>query len=363
MNKKINILKKFDSIVGPFAITFIKALFRPRINTCEKPSSFLFIRPGGIGDAVLLIPAIKKIKSAYPEAKIDLLCEKRNCEIFKLCEEINSIFLYDSLTGLKSAFRERYDAVIDSEQWYRLSALVAYLTRTPIRIGFATNNRKKLFNNPTSYKEDEHEIDSFFRLASALIPEPTFDEGSAFISIPYEISKGIESHLKAVSEKRVVAIFPGGSVPEKRWPSGRFREVAERLTDAGYAIAAIGGKADSNLGDEITKGLNSTVNLCGSLSLVETAALLKRAVLLITGDSGILHIAFGVGTGTLSLFGPGNEIKWAPKGEIHSILSSAIDCRPCTKFGNIPPCKRELECMSLISATAVFEKAIKLLER
>lgn len=363
MNLKINILKKIDSIIGPLAIETARLLLRPRVRDFEVPSSFLLIRPGGIGDAVLLIPAIKEIKRAYPKARIDLLCEKRNHEIFELCTEINSIFLYDSLAGLTSAFRGRYDVVIDSEQWYRLSAVVAYLTRAPIRIGFATNNRKKLFNNPTIYKEDEHEIDSFFRLAAALIPEPTFDEGTPFISIPDEISKRIESPLKAVLEKRLVAIFPGGSVPEKRWPAERFRKVAERLTGEGYTIAAIGGKADSNLGDEITKGLDSAVNLCGSFSLVETAALLKRAVLLITGDSGILHIALGVGTGTLSLFGPGNEIKWAPRGDIHLTLSSDLACRPCTKFGNIPPCSHNTECMLLIDSTKVFKKAIELLER
>jgi lipopolysaccharide heptosyltransferase II len=363
LNKKINVLKKLDSIIGPFAITFVKTLLRPRIKPCAPPSSFLFIRPGGIGDAVLLIPAIKEIKSAYPKARIDLLCEKRNHEIFELCSEIDSVLLYDSYKGLISALRGRYDVVIDSEQSYILSAVVAYLTRAPIRIGFATNDRKKLFSTPTSYKEDEHEMYSFFRLVSALVPDPAFKEGTAFISIPSELSNRIEPHIGEAYGKKLVAIFPGGSTPEKRWPPKRFREVAEKLTDAGYAIATVGGKADGNIGDEITRGLSPAVNLCGSLSLPETTALLNRAALLITGDSGILHIAFAVGTATLSLFGPGNEIKWAPRGDIHQALSSNIDCRPCTKFGNIPPCRRSIECMLLIDSSKVFKKAIKLIER
>ena len=363
MNKKIYILKKLDSIVGPLAITFVKALFRPRIKAREAPSSFLFIRPGGIGDAVLLIPAIKELKSAFPKARIDLLCEKRNHEIFELCAEIDSIFLYDSLVGLMAILRRRYDVVLDSEQWYRLSAVIAYLTRSPMRIGFSTNERRKLFSDTVSYKEDEHEICSFLRLISPLVPDPAFKNESAFISIPAKISKRVEDHIKAVSEKRLVAILPGGSVPEKRWPVDRFRTVAERLTDAGYAIAAVGGKSDFHLGNEITNGLHSAVNLCGSLSLLETAALLKRAALLITSDSGMMHIAFGIGTGTLSLFGPGNEIKWAPGGDIHLVLSSDLDCRPCTRFGNIPPCRHNIECMLLLEPTKVFKKAIELLER
>lgn len=363
MDKKINVLKKLDSIIGPFAITFARTLFRPRIKSCQVPSSFLFIRPGGIGDAVLLIPAIKEIKKAYPKAKIDILCEKRNHEIFQLCSEIDSVFLYDSARDLTKVLRGRYDIVIDSEQWYRLSAIVAYLTRAPVRIGFATNDRKKLFSKPTRYKEDDYEIYSFFRLLSSLAPDPAFKEERPFIPIPIELSNRIEPHIEKAAGKTLVAIFPGGSVPEKRWPTKRFRELAEKLTHTGYAIAAVGGKADHQLGDEITSGISSAINLCGSLSLPETAALLNRAALLITGDSGIMHIAFGVGTATLSLFGPGNESKWAPRGKIHQALNSNIDCRPCTKFGNIPRCRRNIECMLLIDPTEVLKKAIKLLER
>ncbi|MDT8317849.1 MAG: glycosyltransferase family 9 protein, partial [bacterium] len=142
-----------------------------------------------------------------------------------------------------------------------------------------------------------------------------------------------------------------------------FRELAEKLNGAGYAVAAVGGKCDFASGDRMTKGLSHAVNLCGSFSLVETAALLERAALLITGDSGILHLAFGVGTGTLSLFGPGNEIKWAPRGRMHQTISGNIDCRPCTKFGDIPACRRNIECMLLIDPAKVFKKAIELLER
>lgn len=363
MNKKINILKKLDSIFGPFASILLKALFRPRTKASESPSSFLFIRPGGIGDAVLLMPVITEIKKAYPKARIDLLCEKRNHEIFELCKEIDSLFLYDSYKGLIAALKGSYDIVIDSEQWYRLSAIVAYLTRAPIRIGFATNIRKKLFTNPTCYKEDEYEIYNFLRLIDNLVPEPTFKEDRAFISIPDKISKRIEGHLKVAAKKKLVAIFPGGSAPEKRWPAKRFRELTERLTDAGYIIAAIGSKADRTIGDAVTSGLSNSINLCGYLSLPETAALLDRAALLITGDSGIMHIAFAVGTGTLSLFGPGNENKWAPRGDIHHSLSGKIDCRPCTKFGNIPPCRSNIECMLLIDPTKVLNKAIEILER
>ncbi|MDT8318255.1 MAG: glycosyltransferase family 9 protein, partial [bacterium] len=223
MNKKITVLKKLDAVIGPLAITLVKTLFNPGIKDYGPPSSFLFIRPGGIGDAVLLIPALKELKKAFPKARIDLLCEKRNHEIFELCPEIDSIFLYDSLTGLTSAIGGRYDVVIDSEQWYRLSAVIAYLTRAPIRIGFSTNDRRKLFSAALIYKEDEHEIYNFFRLISPLVPDLTFNEETAFISIPSELSNRIKPHIIKASSKKLVAIFPGGSVPEKRWPPERFR--------------------------------------------------------------------------------------------------------------------------------------------
>ncbi|OGW02152.1 MAG: hypothetical protein A2Z59_03620 [Nitrospinae bacterium RIFCSPLOWO2_02_39_17] len=89
---------------------------------------------------------------------------------------------------------------------------------------------------------------------------------------------------------------------------------------------------------------------------------LPKVSLLVTGDSGIMHIACGLGTPTVSLFGPGIENKWAPKGKNHIIINKRLFCSPCTKFGYTPSCPRDAECMRLITVDEVEDAVLKLLK-
>ena len=115
-------LKKLDSMLGPVVVSLLRVFTLPVSKILERPCSILLIRPGGIGDAVLLIPAISAIKNKYPDAQIDLLVEKRNCGVFSLCPEVRDIYLYDRPNELWKVIRNGYDVVIDTEQWHRMSA-------------------------------------------------------------------------------------------------------------------------------------------------------------------------------------------------------------------------------------------------
>lgn len=362
MNKKINFIKKLDPIFGPIAAAIVKLLFHPGKVPVKQPDSILFIRPGGIGDAVLLLPSIQAVKKTYPHARIDILAEKRNSEVFSLCLEIDNVFLYDRPTGLLAAIRGGHDVVIDTEQWYRLSAVIAYLTAAPVRVGFSTNERGRLFDRRIGYSHDDYEVSSFLNLLSPIVEEAPFNRGEPFIAIPHNLSERVKPLLMPVAGRKIVAIFPGGSVEEKRWGGARFHETAERLAKRGYGIVVVGGKEDIRAGSKVANSLPDSVNLCGKLSLTETAAVLKEVSLLITGDSGIMHIACGLGTKTVSIFGPGNEKKWAAGGNGNIVVGKDMACRPCSRFGHTPGCKRNVECMKLITVDEVYDKAIELLE-
>ena len=336
-------------------------MLKPREKN-GKLRSILIIRPGGIGDAVLLLPAIKEIQRAHPDAAIDILAEKRNSDIFSLSPGIRKLFLYDTKDGLFKALRGKYDTVIDTEQWYRLSAVVAFMTRAPIRIGFDTNNRRKLFNRTAAYKQEDYEAESFLNLAS-LSADKEISLSLPFISLPEGIPENIQQKLSSIKGDKTVAIFPGGSLPEKRWPSEGFIAVAQQLEKRGYAIVVVGGKNENEAGKSIAVEVADSVNLCGKLTLAETAVVLKKATLLVTNDSGIMHLAAGLGTKTVSIFGPGSPGKWAPRGKDHIFISAGTKCSPCTIFGHIPPCKKELRCIKDIRAEEVIEKALTLLKQ
>jgi ADP-heptose:LPS heptosyltransferase len=323
----------------------------------------MIIRPGGIGDAVLLVPTILLLKRKFPDATIDILAEKRNADIFDLCPAVNSVYCYDKLQELNKALRGPYDVVIDSEQWHRLSAVAAGMTRAKVLIGYDTNERKKLFTHRILYSHTDYEMDSFLNLLGPLISETKTDADRPFLVVPRSIHEKVGLfQLPMATTKNSIALFSGASIQERKWGKERFHKLAEKLVANGFGIVIIGGKNDIDDAQTISKHLSNSINVCGQLTLIETAAVLSQVSLLISGDSGILHVGYGLGIKTLSLFGPGIEKKWAPRGKGHMVMNKRLPCSPCTKFGYTPRCKINAACMKQISVEEVYNAAIKLLE-
>ena len=324
------------------------------------PHRILLIRPGGIGDAVLLVPAILALKDKFPQAEISVLAERRNGSGFALCPAVDRLLFYDTPSHLMRAIRGGYDVVIDTEQWHRLSAVVARLTRAPVSIGFATNERKRLFAHQVDYSHKEYEAGSFFDL---LVPLGVTEPAALclpFLTLPENATGRAGELLASLLGKPFVTIFPGASIAERRWGGERFREVVERLARDGVAVVVVGGKDDADEGDVIVTGFGG-LNLAGKTTLAETAAVIARSALLLSGDSGVLHIAVGLGVPTVSLFGPGIEAKWGPKGEGDIVLNKRLPCSPCTRFGTTPPCPTKARCMSEITPQEVLSAVETLL--
>jgi lipopolysaccharide heptosyltransferase II len=325
---KIEILKRIDSILGKIAVQLLDVPSQKVAGT----SSFLIIRPGGIGDAVLLTPAIKVLRRAYPEATIDLLAERRNAGIFSMVPEVDKVFHYDSPRELVGVLGRRYDFVIDTEQWHRLSAVVSRFTTASLSIGYATNERSRLFTHHIPYSQDEYEAISFLNLLIPLGIDEDAAFPASFLSVSDTAEQRTESLLGEFSGKSFVTLFPGGSIPIRRWGVERFKLLSGILNAKGIPVVVVGGKEDVVAGDNILAvkyGLN--LNLTGKTSIIETAAVINKATLLVSGDSGILHIGVGLGKPTVSLFGPGIAKKWAPRGENHIVINKNLPCSPCTK--------------------------------
>jgi lipopolysaccharide heptosyltransferase II len=355
---KIALLKILDKIAGIPAIWLLPV---PHYKASGQLNKILLIRPGGIGDAALLVPAIAALKRRFPATIIDILAEKRNSGVFDLCPETGRILHYDRPRELMAAIRGNYDVVIDTEQWHRLSDVVARLMGAAMLVGFATNERKKLFTHPVSYSHDDYEVDSFLKLIKSLTGDAAYDMTVSFLAVPETSTVTVKPLLQVLGNKKIVALFPGGSINERKWGKDRFHAIAKMLGAQGYGIVVVGGKDDVRAGEEITREIPDSLNLCGKLALPETAAVLKEASLLITGDSGIMHIGYGVGAKLVALFGPGRSKKWAPRGDRCAVINKQLACSPCTTFGYTPKCRKNAECMDLITVDEVFAAAMKLL--
>jgi lipopolysaccharide heptosyltransferase II len=365
---KTGFLKAVDGLAGSALVSVISII--RRIGRLDKtgevpaspgvPGKILVIRPGGVGDAVLLLPALKNIHKLCPGVRIDILCEKRNHGVFQLSGDIDRTYLYDGGWGLIECLRNTYDAVIDTEQWHRLSAVISYLTGAPVRAGFNTNERGELFTHKIPYSHDDYEGKSFFNLIAPVVgAEPyvgipdVYLSGEAFIDTE---SVGI------FKTGRTIAIAPGASVRERRWGGENFGLAAKTLFDRGVGlnIMIIGSQADKPDALTIKSHCPEALDLTGGTSLQDTAPLLKSASALICADSGIMHIASAVGTPTVSLFGSGIEKKWAPLGKRHRIINKRLPCSPCTKFGRTPPCD-SVACLRQITVEEVVGEVLDLL--
>jgi lipopolysaccharide heptosyltransferase II len=360
---KIKALKLFDRIFGKLFISLVLTFRKQKPgNKPETLERILFIRPGGIGDAVLLIPALQAFKSFFPTATIDILCEKRNAEVFTLSYVVRQIYLYDRGFDLITCLQNKYDTVIDTEQWHRLSAVAGFMTGAPVRIGFDTNERSRLFTHKIPYSHDDYEVYSFFHLIEPLLQEkPFFDESLPFIEPPSLPERLLKLLQKKGDNNHLIAIFPGASVEERRWGAENFGRTAETLQKKGYQIIILGSFCDFHDAETIKKYARDSIDLTGKTSLREVAGIVKQCRLLITADSGLMHLAFAVGTPTVSLFGSGIEKKWAPRGGKHIVLNERLACSPCTQFGYTPRCQKQVECLHAITVEKVYTAALKIL--
>lgn len=408
MNLKINSLKKFDAIFGRLTCSIVKLTVKPKVYTnrlfidsairqgsgiisnnegqgldairerrfgnspytSSRKVRILVIRPGGIGDLALLYPAFRVLKDSFDNPEIDILAEKRNSGLLIGCPYTNRFFLYDlrpPIELIKALLRD-YDIVIDTEQWHRLTAAVSYLTRAPIRVGFATNERGGLFTHPVSYNQDEYEVYSFLNLVTAITGEGyKFNENEPFIPVDsgliYGIGEGVAEFRKRWTA--LIGVFCGATIPERRWGLINFAELSKRLSNNGFGTVLVGGRSDVKEMKKFEElvGSEKVLNLVGKTSLMETAALISLLDIFVSGDSGIMHIAYGVGTPTVSLFGAGIQKKWAPIGENHITINKNLPCSPCTSFGYTPRCPYDVRCLKEITVEDVTETVLRLLSR
>lgn len=357
---RIGLLKMLDRMFGPLAC---RILLRCAAGELTEPlRRFLVIRPGGIGDAVLLVPVIRSLKKKYPDCRIDILAEKRNSQVFDLCPAVDAVYHYDQRSDLFGVLGRRYDVVIDSEQWHRLSAVLARLVRSKMKIGYGTNERWRMFTHPVEYRQNQHETHNFFRLLEPLGVKSSCLSRDAFLVVPVAEKEQAEGLLADVAARPFVVLFPGASIAERRWPPENFRELATRLMDRGIPSVVVGSDEDWMAGARICRGLAQALNLAGKTSLAGTAAVMQRAKVLVSGDSGVLHLAVGSGVPTASLFGPGIAAKWAPRGDNHIVLNHHLDCSPCTRFGYTPSCSHGARCIQDITVEEVFTAVMTLLE-
>ena len=368
---QVQLLKGVDRLIGRtvYRVFLRRHQRHARAGDGALPTpvtKILVVRPGGIGDAVLFFPLLQALRREFPQARLDVLAERRNVGLFGTNDVVHHAYAYDRGYGreLLAVLRNRYDIVIDTEQSHFLSAIITYLTGAPVRCGFDTQGRGGLFTHRVRYSDQIYEVHSFLSLFRALTgKEQPFDPEQPFFPIAEEHLAWARSLLGKGSAAQLAVVLPGASTPQKRWAPERYRAVVGWLIEQGLRVAIIGGATDVEAARQVIEGLdpNRLINLAGNTNLPRTAAVIALADVYVSSDTGPLHIAYGVGTPTVHMFGSGILEKWAPAGSRYRAVHKALACSPCTRYGYTPPCPYGVECMKQIHVDDVIPKLIEAL--
>ncbi|KPK39194.1 MAG: hypothetical protein AMJ78_08875 [Omnitrophica WOR_2 bacterium SM23_29] len=301
--------------------------------------NILLIRTDRIGELLLTTPAMRAMRGAFPKAKIAVIVNPFSADVVEGSPYVGSIIKFD-VEGIKRNFIKRFiffkaikqsgfDLVVifNPNKFFNI---LTFLAGIPVRVGY---DRKWGFLLSHKMKDrkylcEKHEVEYDLDLVG-LIGVDTDNK------LPYfplsdkaeEVTKGIFEDNSLAADDLLVAVHPAASNPDKMWPLDRFAQVSDKLIDEfGAKIIFIGGREEANITEAVkSKMKNNVLDLTGALSIKELGSILKRCKLLISNDSGPVHIAAAVGTPTIVLFGedrPGGSSKrWGPYGKGHRIIS------------------------------------------
>jgi heptosyltransferase-2 len=340
----------------------------------------LLVKLVGMGDAVLVRSLAEHLRRARPDLEIGVLAGPLTHEVLGPNSNF-VVHLYDpdgADQGIWAALRKireirgrSYDVVVDFEQHILLVAFFLWLTGVRYRIGLAAeDNPRSIFQSHTIRLSGEESMWKAYT-ALARIVEPSLD---GITTLPLARSESVVSDIDRWWERnglngdgRIVAFHLGcGSrAVARRWPVIRFVQLAERLAEAGQADAIVltGTRDEQPLVGEFAASFRGhAVDATGLDSVQHTAEVVRRCHLVVSNDTGLMHLAAAMGTPTVGLFGPNSPVRYAPVGSrTVSVYTTHVACSPCIHIhrGIVPECFADEKgrCLLDIDVGTVFAAA------
>ena len=279
--------------------------------------NILVVRLGALGDVVHAVPAVAALRRAFPDATIDWIVESSHRAIPDLVTVLDRVIALEgrSLAAWRTAVsdlrRTHYDVAIDFQGLLK-SAVLARASGARRVIGFSIwHLREKTarpFYSSTADAEGGHVVRKNLRLLGTLgIDAEAIEFPLRAVHSPsFEI-------LRQMVQGPYALINPGGGWPNKRWPAERFGEVAAFLADErGLTPVVLWGPGEDALAQAVIDASSGRAVLAPPTGLADLVVLAREAALLVSGDTGPLHIATAVGTPTVSIFGPTNPERNGP---------------------------------------------------
>jgi len=333
----------------------------------------LIIRLSSIGDILLATPLLRVLRKKFPVAEIDFIIKQQYSDLLKTNPYINNLITFDASDGwkelksIKKQLKERkYNLIVDIHKNFRSFYLKTSLPGKKISYKKYVFKRLMLAKLGWNlYREvipvSQRYIDclSLFGIENDLMGPEFFLENTAQKNIDILlINNGLSK------DQPTICLAPGAGLATKRWPVENFINIAQKfLNELNAQIILLGDKQDQSLTQKIADQLSGRVlDLAGKLNIMETACAMNHADLVITNDTGLMHLASALNKKIIAIFGPTTrELGFFPLNPFARVIeNNNLKCRPCTKKKKKKCPKDHFKCMKEINPELVFNISKKL---
>ena len=355
------------------------ARLRRRRRPAEPPRSIVCFRLERIGDLLMTVPALAELHAIAPAAAIDLVVGSWNADIARAIPGIRSVEVLDahwlargaqgrSVTALARAARRwnarGYDLAMNFEPDIRSNFITAAVG-AHWTAGFASGGGGPLLDLSLPFDTTQHTADNMVSLVRAASREwaETASAGDLHLQLDDDVRHRAAERL-ADLRSPIVGMHVAGGRAIKQWPLDRFAEVARWLVQERHASVVLTGGPDDRAPNALVRTKMhpaAALDVAGA-SLVEAAAILERCDIVVTGDTGPMHLAHAVGTPVVAIFGPSDPQRYGPRGLRDRVVRVDLPCAPCNRIRQPPArCVGALQaggapdCLSGVPVTAVLD--------
>lgn len=324
-----------------------------------------------IGDLLFTTPLLRTLRTKFPKAHIAMLADEKNAAVIKYNRNLSEIIAIDKkgyhnklpnyLRLIADIRKRKFDVVINLHANERASAIAAFSGGKRI-IGFAAKGFGVCFDSLVKERTTIHQADAYLEVLKGLNISK-FDNQGLEMWVDDAAQKRAKEIWDSSFTKKVIGLNTGGSWPTKRWTKDGFAKLADKILEKGYGVAFFGGPMDMADVQEVVSLMEHSEHaelgiFTGKTTLLEMAALVKKCEVLVTGDSGPMHIAVSQQVPVVAIFGPSDVKRYYPYRQEENVIRIGSPCQPCGKH----TCDIDHICMKQVAVDAVLGKINDLLD-
>jgi heptosyltransferase-2 len=295
----------------------------------------LCVRFSSIGDVLLTTPLIRALKRRHPDAELVFVTKQAMAPLVANNPNLSQVIALgadERITDLAARLRR----LAPTHGLDLHGSLRSAVLRMLVRCRWSGYSKRKLARTTLIaskidiYGRHVPVAERYFEAARAFDVRPDGEPPEFFLGLAAQERAARWLAERGVDARPLAAVAPGAAHATKRWPVEHWRLLVQQLRRMGYAIVAVGGPDDR----ELCRQLGDIPNAAGEFSLQETGACLARARVLVSGDTGVMHMAAGVATPVVALFGPTVEaFGFFPYTRRAVVIERQMRCRPCSAMG------------------------------